>query len=62
MVPGAVMKAIEEELPGFEPTFIEASHSRSLKVVGYEFVGKMGDGEFDIEVSADGRRIVVADR
>jgi len=62
MVPGAVLKAVERKLPGFEPDFIEASHSRSLKVVRYEFVGKLGDNELDIDVSADGRTIEVADR
>jgi len=62
MVPGAVLKAIERKLPGFEPNFIEASHSRSLKVIRYEFVGKPGDKELDIDVSADGRTIEVADR
>lgn len=61
-VPGAVLKAIQKKLPGFKPHFIEASHSRSMKVVRYEFVGKIGDAEMDIEVSADGRRVVVADK
>jgi len=62
MVPGAVFEAIKRKLPGFEPDFVEASHSRSLKVVRYEFVGKLGDKELDIDVSADGRTIEVADR
>ena len=62
LVPGAVLKAIESKLPGFKPDFIEASHSRSMKVTGYEFVGMMGDKKLDIEVSADGRRVVVADQ
>jgi len=62
MVPGAVLKAIERKLPGFEPDFIEVSHSRSLKVVRYEFVGKLGDKKLDIDVSADGCTIEVADQ
>ncbi len=62
MVPGAVMKAIERKLPGFKPVFIEASHSKSMKVTGYEFVGNLGQQQIDIEVSADGRNVVVADR
>ncbi len=62
MVPGAVMQAIERKLPGFKPVFIEASHSKSMKVIGYEFVGNLGQQQIDIEVSADGRNIVVADR
>lgn len=62
MVPGAIMKAIQRKFPGFQPTYIEASHSRSMKVVKYEFVGRLGDKELDIEVSADGSRIEIADR
>ncbi|MCA9473111.1 MAG: hypothetical protein MRJ96_11225 [Nitrospirales bacterium] len=62
MVPGAVMKAIRRKLPGFIPTYIEASHSASMKVVGYEFVGHMGSHEIDIDVSADGSMIQVADK
>ncbi|NJN46066.1 MAG: hypothetical protein HC808_05825 [Candidatus Competibacteraceae bacterium] len=61
MVPKAVMNAIEQKLPGFKPTYIEASHSASLKVVRYEFVGEMGNETIDINVSADGRRIEIAD-
>ena len=61
LVPGAVLKAIERKMPGFTPTYIEASHSASKKVVKYEFVGKLGDQDMDINVSADGRRIEVAD-
>ena len=61
-VPVAVLNAIEKKLPGFKPEFIEASHSRSMQVVGYEFVGTLGENKMDIEVSADGRRIVVADQ
>lgn len=62
LVPGAVIKAIEKKLPGFTPSFIEASHSASKKVVGYEFVGEFGGKKIDIDVSADGRRIEMADQ
>ncbi|GJL63904.1 MAG: hypothetical protein NPIRA04_25580 [Nitrospirales bacterium] len=62
MVPGAVMKAIQKNLPGFIPTYIEASHSASMQVVSYEFVGQLGDTTIDIEVSADGRKIEVTDK
>ena len=62
MVPGAVMKAIKKKMPGFIPTYIEASHSASMKVVGYEFVGHIGGNEIDIDVSADGSRIEIADK
>lgn len=62
LVPGAVIKSIEKKMPGFTPSFIEASHSASKKVVGYEFVGKLGGKKLDIDVSADGRRIEIADQ
>lgn len=62
LVPGAVMKAIEDKLPGFNPAYIEASHSASKKVIQYEFEGDIGGKKMDIEVSADGRKIVVSDK
>ena len=62
MVPGAVIKAIQRKIPGFQPTYIEASHSPSMKVVRYEFAGTLDGKEIDIEVSADGSRIVFGDR
>ncbi|WP_454064967.1 hypothetical protein [Candidatus Nitrospira salsa] len=62
MVPGAVMKAIQKNLPGFIPTYIEASHSASMQVVSYEFVGQIGESTIDIDVSADGSKIEVADK
>ncbi len=61
-VPGAVRLAIQDKLPGFKATYIEASHSASGKVMRYEFEGTLGDQTIDIEVSADGRRIIVADK
>lgn len=61
-VPGAVLKSVESKMPGFAPEFIEASHSASMQVFGYELVGKMGDEVLDIEVSADGRSITIADQ
>lgn len=60
-VPGAVLKSMEARMPDFVPEFIEASHSDSMQVIGYEFAGKLGDSLMDIEVSADGRNIAVAD-
>jgi len=62
LVPGAVIQAIEARYPGFKPTYIEASHSASKKVLQYEFEGLMGDKKMDLEVSADGRKIVVSDK
>lgn len=61
-VPGAVRKAIQKRLPGFKPSYIEASHSASGKVMRYEFEGTLGGQKIDIEVSADGRKIEVADK
>ena len=61
-VPGAVLKAIQLKLPGFQPSYIEASHSASGKVMRYEFEGTLGDQSIDIEVSASGRTIEVADK
>jgi hypothetical protein len=62
MVPGAILKAIEEKMPGFLPTKIEATHSPSMKVVGYEFEGTLRGQKLDLEVSADGRTIILADQ
>ena len=61
-VPGAVLIGIQKKLPGFKPTYIEASHSASGKVMRYEFEGTLGDQKIDIEVSADGRKINVGDK
>ena len=62
LVPGAVLKAIEKKLPGFQAEYIEASHSASKKVTKYEFVGQFSGETMDIEVSADGRKIEIADQ
>jgi hypothetical protein len=62
MVPGAIIKAIENKVVGFVPTKIEATHSASMKVVGYEFEGTLNGQKLDLEVSADGRTITVADQ
>jgi hypothetical protein len=62
MVPGAVLQSIEQKMTGFIPTKIEASHSASMKVVGYEFEGTLNGQKIDLEVSADGRTITVADQ
>lgn len=62
LVPGAVMNAIKEKYPGFKTTFIEASHSESKKVTGYEFEGTQNGKKLDLEVSADGRKIIEADQ
>jgi hypothetical protein len=62
MIPGAVMKSLEQKMAGFVPTKIEATHSASMKVVGYEFEGTLNGQKIDLEVSADGRTITVADQ
>ncbi|MDY6957221.1 MAG: hypothetical protein SVO96_10180 [Pseudomonadota bacterium] len=61
LVPGAVLKAVENRYPDFEIESIEASHSASKKVVQYELVGRVNGEKLDLDVSADGRRIRVAD-
>lgn len=61
LVPKAVLIGIEKVYKGFKPTYIEASHSKSMKVTSYEFVGLYDGKEIDIEVSADGRKIKLAD-
>ncbi len=61
-VPGAVRMALADAYPDFLPEFIEASHSASMQVVGYEFVGTSGENTMDIEVSADGRAITLGDQ
>jgi hypothetical protein len=62
MVPGAVLQSIQQKMAGFVPTKIEATHSASMKVVGYEFEGTLNGQPIDLEVSADGRTITVADQ
>lgn len=62
MVPGAITNAIEQKLPGFFAEKIEASHSASMKVIRYEFAGNLNGQAMDLEVSADGRTITVADQ
>lgn len=61
LVPAAVLNAVDAAYPDLTVTFIEASHSESKKVVGYEFVGQQHGKKIDLDVSADGRKIVVAD-
>lgn len=61
LVPGAVLLAVERAYPGFVPEFIEASHSAAKKVVQYEFVGRAGGRQLDLDVSADGRQVRLAD-
>jgi len=62
LVPGAVIQALQAKYPGFEPTFIEASYSDSMDVTRYEFEGRHEGRSLDLEVSASGRKIRVADR
>jgi len=56
-----VLKAVESRYADFEIEYIEASHSASKKVVQYEFVGQANGKKLDLDVSADGRQIQVAD-
>jgi hypothetical protein len=53
-VPASVIKVLQTEKPGFEPSFIEAS-VRANGVFAYEFSGTTIDGQdIDIEISEDG--------
>ncbi len=62
LVPDAVLQAVAARYPGFQPSLIEATHSETKKVIGYEFLGELDGQEVDLDVSADGRRIELADR
>lgn len=59
-VPEAVRAALKDEpkLKGFEPAFIESSE-RAAKAMFYEFSGKAGDKQVEVEVSADGTSVKV---
>ena len=65
-VPQSVMQALQRWLANFRPTKMERSERPVLGGNGatyliYEFEGQHGGMEVDIEVSADGSRVVVVD-
>jgi hypothetical protein len=52
-LPEAVRAALEAEMPGFEPTYVEESTRADGSVV-YEFEGTHEGSEIDAEINADG--------
>ena len=65
-VPQPVMQALQRWLPNFRPTKMERSErpvsgGNGAMFLIYEFEGQHGGVEVDIEVSADGSRLVVVD-
>jgi hypothetical protein len=59
-VSAPVMKLLNAYLPGFKPTLVEMS-ARPNNVTFYEFEGMVDGREVDVEVSAAGNEILVAD-
>lgn len=59
-VPEAVAAALDENLPGFEPSFVERS-TRPMEDgrVVFEFEGQHEGGEIDVEIDEDGSNYMV---
>ena len=53
-VPEAVTATLEENLSGFEPSYIERSTREEGSQVVYEFEGTHEGGEVDVEINEDG--------
>lgn len=53
-VPAEVSATLEENLPDFEPSFIERSTREEGAMVVYEFEGEHEGGEIDVEINEDG--------
>ena len=65
-VPQPVMQALQRWMPGFRPAKMERSQrpvpgGHGATVAVYEFEGKHGDVEVDVEIAADGSRLVIVD-
>lgn len=58
-VPGEVSQKPDRYAPGFQPTFVEKSERPDA--VYYELEGQGQNGELDIEIREDGRRIIIQD-
>lgn len=58
-VPEEVATALEENLPGFEPTYIERSTREDGAQIVYEFEGTHEDGEVDVEINEDGSNFTI---
>lgn len=61
LVPKMVLNRLRQRYPEFEVERVEASYSRHGKIFQYEFSGRRSGVLLDLEVSADGSRIVEAD-
>lgn len=59
-VPGAVTELLAVHFPSVQPTFVERS-TRGTMAVWYEFEVTKDGREYDIEVRADGRVILIQD-
>ena len=59
-VPGVVTDLLAVHFPNIQPTFIERS-TRASMAVWYEFEATKDGREYDIEVRADGRVILIQD-
>jgi hypothetical protein len=59
-LPAEVAAALEQNLPGFAPTYVEKS-TRPDGAVVYEFEGTHDGKEIDAEINADGSNFVMAD-
>ena len=65
-VPQPVMQAVQRWMPNFKPTKIERSErpvpgSNGAIFMVYEFEGQHGGVEVDVEVAADGSRLMIVD-
>ena len=65
-VPPPVMQAVQRWMANFRPTKIERSErpvpgGNGATFVVYEFEGQHGGMDVDVEVSADGSRLMIVD-
>jgi hypothetical protein len=65
-VPQPVMQAVQRWMPNFKPTKIERSErpvsgGNGAIFMVYEFEGQHGGVEVDVEVAADGSRLMIVD-
>ena len=57
-VPQPVSAALDGELPGFEPSFVEKSTREDGSLIVYEFEGQHEGQEIDVEIDEDGSNLV----
>lgn len=58
-VPEAVKSALEAEMAGFEPEFIEMSTREDGALIVYEFEGMHEEQEVDVEINEDGSNFMM---